>query len=110
MSTGEPGAVRAVICQVFRSPRRDGMYLYVDRAEGLARVPEALLKTFGSPEHALVLRLDGRRRLANADARAVLDALAEQGFYLQMPPSPMSVGESGGDAHRGDGGRVPGKC
>jgi uncharacterized protein YcgL (UPF0745 family) len=85
----------SVLCQVFRSPRREGMYLYVDRGEGLARVPEALLQRFGVPEPALVFRLDGERRLARASARDVLNALAEQGFYLQMPPVPGAVTEDG---------------
>lgn len=78
----------SVICEVFRSPRREGMYLFVPREEGLARVPEALLQAFGSPEPALVLQLDAGRRLARADAGEVLAAIAEQGFYLQMPPTP----------------------
>ena len=35
------------LVQVFRSVARDGMYLIVDRARGLADVPEALLQRFG---------------------------------------------------------------
>lgn len=74
------------ICEVFRSPRREGMYLYVDKAEGLARVPEHLRQVFGEPESALVLHLKPERRLARADAAEVLAALEDPGFYLQMPP------------------------
>ena len=102
--------MQALVCEVFRSPRREGMYLYVDKAEGLARVPEALLKTFGTPRSALVLRLDAQRRLANADARAVLEALAERGFYLQVPPSPEPSAACGRDARSEDGREVPGQC
>ncbi len=76
------------ICEVFRSPRREGMYLYVDKAEGLARVPEHLRQVFGEPESALVLHLKPERKLARADAADVLAALEEPGFYLQMPPVP----------------------
>lgn len=61
------------------------MYLYVDKAEGTARVPEALLELFGKPVPALLLLLDEQKPLARADARKVLVAIAEQGFYLQMP-------------------------
>ena len=75
------------LCEVFRSPRREGMYLYVDRAEGMARVPEALLQAFGTPQSALILKLETSRRLARADAAEVLAAVAEQGYYLQMPPA-----------------------
>lgn len=74
------------LVQVFRSARREGHYLFVDLAEGLARVPEPLLAHFGRPEPALRLNLSRERRLARVDAGAVLDAIEEQGFYLQMPP------------------------
>lgn len=80
------------LVQVFRSARREGMYLIVDRARGLADVPEALLGQFGRAEPSLVFRLHAERRLAYAEAPAVLEAIERQGFYLQMPPA-----EEGGD-------------
>ena len=85
---------RARLCEVFRSPRKEGMYLYVDRAEGLARVPETLMGAFGSPESALVFNLREDRTLAQADATQVLDAIEGQGFYLQMPPATESGDEA----------------
>ena len=39
-----------LLCQVFRSPRRQEMYLYVDKARGLEDVPEVLMNQFGEPE------------------------------------------------------------
>ena len=64
------------------------MYLYVDKAEGLARVPEPLLQRFGRPELAMTLALDPARKLAQANAAEVLQAIADNGFFLQMPPRP----------------------
>lgn len=75
-----------LICQVYRSPRRDETYLYVDRGEGLARVPEALLEQFGKPEPSMVLMLTPERRMARVEASEVIRLVREQGFYLQMPP------------------------
>jgi uncharacterized protein YcgL (UPF0745 family) len=97
----------SILCEVFRSPRREGMYLYVERAEGLARVPEELLQRFGAPEPALVFRLHGERRLARASAAEVLKALAAQGFYLQMPPVPGAVNK---DAEPGAQRTAPVAC
>ncbi|MEZ5550595.1 MAG: YcgL domain-containing protein [Pseudomonadales bacterium] len=74
------------LVRVYKSRRKLDMYLYVDMAEGLARVPEMLLERFGAPEPALTLRLTRERRLARADAAEVLEALDRQGFYLQLPP------------------------
>lgn len=75
-----------VLCSIYRSARTDGMYLYVDKKEDLARVPEALLQTFGKPELAMTLALYPERKLARADVNKVLELIAQQGFYLQMPP------------------------
>lgn len=75
------------ICQIFRSSRKPEMYLYVDKAEGLEQVPEALLAQFGEPQAVMVLALDASRKLARAQAADVLEKIASQGFFLQMPPT-----------------------
>ena len=75
-----------MLCQVYRSPRQNEMYLYVAREEGLNRVPAALLERFGEPEEVMMVLLDGKRKLARVDAAEVVDKIREQGFFLQMPP------------------------
>ena len=79
------------IIQVFRSPKRAEMYLYVDKAEGLARVPEALLERFGQPGPVLVVALTAERKLSRVSAARVLESIEAQGFFLQMPPAPEGV-------------------
>jgi uncharacterized protein YcgL (UPF0745 family) len=63
------------------------MYLYVDKANDLVDVPDELLARFGEPEPVMALMLDPARKLARASAVEVLEQIAEQGFYLQMPPT-----------------------
>lgn len=77
-----------VLCSVYRSSRVEDMYLYVDKKDNLKRVPEELLKTFGKPELAMTLALYPERKLARADVNKVLESIAQNGFYLQMPPKP----------------------
>jgi hypothetical protein len=74
-------------CNVYKSPREADMYLYVDRREDLERVPAPLLERFGIPQPVMTLELTPDRKLARARAGQVLDAIREQGFYLQLPPS-----------------------
>lgn len=74
------------ICSIYKSPRKREMYLYVDKREALARVPEALLSAFGAPQHAFDLLLTPERKLARDDIHKVLDNIEKQGFHLQMPP------------------------
>ncbi len=75
-----------IICEIFRSAKEEGMYLYVKKEEGLSRVPEELLKMFGRPQPAMVLLLTPGKKLAHASVEKVAESLEEKGFYLQMPP------------------------
>ncbi len=74
-----------IICEIFKSPKVDDMYLYVPKAQGLAQVPEALLERFGTPKSAMTMLLTEQKTLANADIHKVIEALNNQGFYLQLP-------------------------
>ena len=74
------------ICSIYQSTRKPGMYLYVLKSDVLARVPEELLKLFGTPKHSFDLVLTPDRQLASEDIHKVLENLEKQGFHLQMPP------------------------
>lgn len=74
------------ICSIYKSPRKDEMYLYVDKREALSRVPEPLLEMFGAPVHVMDMPLTTERKLARADTDKVLDGIEDKGYYLQMPP------------------------
>lgn len=78
------------LVEIFRSPREEGLYLYVDKKVGMQRVPPELLARFGKPESAMLIMLTPERKLSRAEAVKVLAAIREQGFYLQMPPLPDS--------------------
>ena len=74
-----------IICQIFRSPNEDGMYLYVKKAEGLSRVPPELIELFGVPQSAMVLVLSKEKKLARVTVEQVIESLEAKGYYLQMP-------------------------
>ncbi|MET0067005.1 MAG: YcgL domain-containing protein [Candidatus Thiodiazotropha sp.] len=73
-------------CWVYRSPRKDEMYLYVCQEDDFSSVPEALLKRFGTPQRVMSLTLSPGRKLAREDVSQVMKNLESQGFHLQMPP------------------------
>jgi len=75
------------ICSIYRSPRKNEMYLYVLKSDALERVPENLLLAFGKPQHAFDLVLTPERTLAREDIHQVLENLEKQGYHLQMPPA-----------------------
>ncbi|WGI24082.1 YcgL domain-containing protein [Halomonas alkaliantarctica] len=76
-----------LICEVFKSSRKDEMYLYVDKRQGLADVPEQLLETFGKPVPVFTMLLTADKKLSRVNAADVVDGIKDKGFYLQMPPA-----------------------
>ncbi|MEM6709495.1 MAG: YcgL domain-containing protein [Pseudomonadota bacterium] len=79
---------------VYASRNRADYYLYV-AAEAVIEdcVPEPLRKRLGMLRKALTLTLAADTRLARAHAAQVLEAIREQGFYLQLPPNPVETGQ-----------------
>jgi len=75
-----------MLSAVYRSPRKEGTYLYVEKRDDFSKVPPALLQTFGQPALITILNLAKREHLAQADIEKVKSALLEQGYYLQLPP------------------------
>ncbi|MCB1722998.1 MAG: YcgL domain-containing protein [Chromatiaceae bacterium] len=73
-------------CWVYRSPRKQEMYLYLASEDDFGCVPPALLTRFGEPVLVIELELSPERRLAREDVRKVMQNLREHGFHLQMPP------------------------
>ena len=78
--------MKALICDVYRSPKKEGMYLYLAKAKALADLPDALMQAFGKPELAMTMALTPDKKLARVDAAKVCEQLKEPGYYLQLPP------------------------
>ena len=77
-----------MFCVIYRSTKREQTYLYVEKKDDFSRVPDELMYSFGTPKLAMILPLDGRKKLIHADLDKVKQALADQGYYLQLhPPS-----------------------
>ncbi len=75
------------LVEIFRSPRKEEMYLYVEKANGLKDVPEPLMKQFGEPESVMTILLEPTRKLARVITAEVLEGIETNGFFLQMPPT-----------------------
>ncbi len=73
-------------CWVYRSPRKQEMYLYLAKEDGFDCIPKPLLAQFGEPILVIELELSPKRKLAREDVAKVIANLRGQGFHLQMPP------------------------
>jgi len=79
---------------VYKSQRRADTYVFLAARDDFDRVPEPLRARLGALQFVLDVALVPGRRLARADADEVRAALAQRGFFLQLPPDtaadPMS--------------------
>ncbi|MFV1997519.1 MAG: YcgL domain-containing protein [Acidiferrobacterales bacterium] len=74
-------------CEIYRSSKKSGMYLYVNEKDEFSRVPDSLLKILGRLEYVMRLELTQERTLAQADPGEVRRNLEDKGFFLQLPPT-----------------------
>lgn len=77
------------ICSVYRCTKKEGLYLYLDKDRDVTTLPDVLVQQTGRLERVMTLLVTVDKKLARADASQVLEAIATQGFYLQMPPTQM---------------------
>ncbi|TQV82978.1 YcgL domain-containing protein [Aliikangiella coralliicola] len=75
-----------MLASIYRSKKKDEMYLYVPVKDDFSAVPEALLKAFGKPEFALQINLAKRDKLSRVDIEEVKLKMEADGYFLQMPP------------------------
>jgi len=80
-----------MLCAVYRSLRKEGTYLYVEKRDDFSKVPALLMQNLGKPELVTIINLAKREHLAQIDINKLKAALLEQGFYLQLPPPPENL-------------------
>jgi uncharacterized protein YcgL (UPF0745 family) len=79
-------------CSIYRSEKKDSTYLYLAEGVSFEDLPAELRARFGAATEVMQLDLEANTRLAQADAKNVLQALEDPGYYLQLPPE-VSVEE-----------------
>jgi len=70
---------------IYKSSKKNDSYLYIEQEGEFSRVPEILLTALGKLELVMTLELSAERKLVRADVQQVMNALEQEGFYLQMP-------------------------
>ncbi|MEI6267835.1 MAG: YcgL domain-containing protein [Methylococcaceae bacterium] len=73
-------------CFIYKSLKKDYLYLYIVNKDDFSKVPEALLNSFGKMEFVMDIALSQERKLAREDAGKIMDSLKVQGFFVQLPP------------------------
>ena len=73
-------------CFIYKSLKKDYLYLYIDKRDDFSKVPDALVNSLGKMEFVMDLMLSPERKLAREDVGKVIESLKEQGFFVQLPP------------------------
>ncbi len=74
-------------CYIYKSLKKDLLYLYVNKKDDFSSVPEELLQSFGTMAFVLEVELAPERKLAKEDSEKVLASLKAKGFFVQLPPT-----------------------
>jgi uncharacterized protein YcgL (UPF0745 family) len=85
-ASARPETNPMVLCNVYRSDRKAETYLYLAHDRAFDDLPSGLRQAFGEPAFVMQLQLSDERRLARVEVGRVLEQVAKQGFYLQLPP------------------------
>ena len=75
-----------LLCTIFKSSREQGLYVFVPKAQGEDNIPEELRQRMGECLRIMTLIITPDKKLARADAVAVINSILEKGYYLQLPP------------------------
>jgi len=78
-------------CYIYRSKRKDELYLFLAKEDDFETVPEQLRKSFGQLEKAMELDITQESKLARSDAAEVIANLKEHGFHIQLPPPDPTI-------------------
>ncbi len=73
-------------CYIYRSKRKDELYLYLAKEEDFESVPEEIRRSLGQLEKAMELDITPESKLARSNAVDVIRNLKEHGFHIQLPP------------------------
>ena len=74
-------------CFIYKSLKKDALYLYLDKRDDFSAVPESLLQTLGQLAFVMELKLNPKRKLAKEDAGKVISIIQSKGFFIQLPPT-----------------------
>lgn len=74
-----------MICAIYKSSKKEGMYLYVPKKDDFSQVPDQLMQMFGKPVIVMMINL-ATRSLALVDVEKVKESMNKDGYFLQLPP------------------------
>ena len=76
--------MQKINCSIYKTPQREGVYLYLPQSTPIEELPELLQQLFAERVEVLTLTLTPTTQLAVEDPLQVLANLREDGYHLQL--------------------------
>lgn len=73
-----------MLCYVYKSSKKEGVYLYVETKNMIDELPEELKNLTGKLELALTFKLTEDRKIQKVQAIDVMTAIKEKGYFLRI--------------------------
>lgn len=77
-------------CFIYKSLKKDELYLYLSKKDDFSALPESLYQSLGGLAFVMALELSPERKLARESVEKVMASLASKGFFVQLPPTLLS--------------------
>lgn len=74
-------------CFIYKSLKKQFLYLYIGKKDDFTSIPEALFNSLGQLELIIEMELTPERKLAKEDTTKVIASLNEKGYFIQWPPT-----------------------
>ncbi|MBO1255147.1 YcgL domain-containing protein [Alteromonas sp. 5E99-2] len=72
-------------CVVYKTRRKTGVYLFVEKKGHFERIPEGLMQELGKPELVMMLPLNNEKNFNRVSHHDLVKGIEEQGYFLQLP-------------------------
>ena len=77
---------------IYKSSRKDGLYLYIIKKDDFSDIPQALFDSMGKePPFVMEIILSEDKPLAREDVSKVIKNIQTQGFHVQVPPPALNL-------------------
>jgi len=81
-----------MIAYIYKSSRKEGLYLYIAKKDDFSNVPQALYDSMGKePIFVMDIELTPERKLARENVDTVIKSLETKGYHVQMPPPTANI-------------------
>ena len=71
-----------MLCAIYKSKKKEGMYLYIAKRDDFSALPNALREAFGTPAFVMLFNLAGQKTLINADNQEVMKNKLDKTVFI----------------------------